>query len=101
MVLPSTNEGLPLAVLEAQACEVPVVAAPTAGIPEVIVEGESGFLVAADDDAGYASRIESLLTRPELRARIASAAARHCRQNHSWDSYHARMSELYSDLLTG
>jgi glycosyltransferase involved in cell wall biosynthesis len=101
VLLPSTSEGLPLTLLEAQACEAPVIAAPTAGIPEIIADGETGFLVPANDDAGYASRIESLLTRPELCARITSAAARHCRQNHSWDTYHTRMSELYAEVLAG
>jgi glycosyltransferase involved in cell wall biosynthesis len=99
--LPSTSEGLPLTLLESQACKVPVIAAPTAGIPEIIVDGETGFLVPASDDAGYAARIELLLQQPVLYERIASAAAHYCRQNHSWDSYHTKISELYSDVLAG
>jgi glycosyltransferase involved in cell wall biosynthesis len=55
-LLPSTNEGLPLSVLEAQATRVPVLAAPTAGIPEVVREGETGFLIPAADAEGYARR---------------------------------------------
>src|SRR5262249_39146420 len=45
--LPSTSEGLPLSVLEAQATKVPVLAAATAGIPEVITDGETAFLIPA------------------------------------------------------
>ena len=65
-LLPSTREGLPLSVLEAQASRVPVLAAPTAGVPEVIQDGQTGFLIPADDADGYACRIEQLLTAPEL-----------------------------------
>lgn len=48
-LLQSTSEGLPLSVLEAQATKVPVLADPTAGIHEVITDGETGFLIPAED----------------------------------------------------
>jgi glycosyltransferase involved in cell wall biosynthesis len=51
VILPSTNEGLPLTLLEAQASGTPVLAAPTAGIPEIVRDGETGFLIAADAPA--------------------------------------------------
>ena len=69
-LLPSTSEGLPLSVLEAQATKVPVLAAPTAGIPEVITDGETGFLIPAEDAVGYAQRIESLLNCPGIHHRV-------------------------------
>ena len=56
-LLPSTNEGLPLSILEAQATKVPVLAAPTAGIPEIVRDAETGFLIPATDAPGYAHRI--------------------------------------------
>jgi glycosyltransferase involved in cell wall biosynthesis len=55
-----------LSVLEAQASKVPILAAPTAGMPEVVRDGETGFLIAADDAARYADRLQILLARPEL-----------------------------------
>ena len=60
------REGLPLSVLEVQATKVPVLAAPTAGIPEVITDGETGFLISADDAIGYANGIEKLLNHSEI-----------------------------------
>src|SRR5207249_10272590 len=83
LILPSTNEGLPLSVLEAQATKVPVLAAPTAGIPEVIADGETGFLIAADDAAGYANRMEELLRYPDLRQRITEKAFANVQRAHT------------------
>jgi glycosyltransferase involved in cell wall biosynthesis len=57
MVLPSYTEGLPNAVLEAFGAGVPVVATAVGGTPEVIEDGESGFLVPAGDSAKMAERI--------------------------------------------
>jgi glycosyltransferase involved in cell wall biosynthesis len=101
VLLPSTSEGLPLTLLEAQACGVPVVAAPTAGIPEIVSQERTGFLVAADDDAGYAARIELLLREPHTYHAIATAAAARCRADHNWETYHSRISELYTEVKAG
>jgi glycosyltransferase involved in cell wall biosynthesis len=101
VLLPSTSEGLPLTLLEAQACEVPVIAAPTAGVPEIVRDGDTGFLVAADDVEGYASRIELLINRPEVGHRITKQAAERCRGAHNWELYQRRFFELYGELLAG
>jgi glycosyltransferase involved in cell wall biosynthesis len=98
VLLPSTSEGLPLTLLEAQACCVPVIAAPTAGIPEIVADGETGFLVAAEDSDGYAARIESLLARPDLARQIVERAAARCRAEHSWETYRRRVFDLYSQV---
>ena len=98
-LLPSTQEGLPLAVLEAQATKVPVVAAPTAGIPEAIVDGQQGFLVAAKDAAGYAGRVEVLLTCPELRHQVAEQAFAKIQREYTWSTFCDRVRGLYQDLV--
>jgi glycosyltransferase involved in cell wall biosynthesis len=67
--LPSTEEGLPVAMLEAMAMQRPVVAAPVGGIPELIVPGENGLLVDADDPAALARSILSAHRTPELGSR--------------------------------
>jgi L-malate glycosyltransferase len=73
-LLPSREESFGLAGLEAMACRVPVIAARVGGIPEVIEEGVSGFMFDVDDLDGMAAAAVSLLTDPELHARVASAA---------------------------
>jgi glycosyltransferase involved in cell wall biosynthesis len=101
LVLPSTCEGLPLSILEAQATKVPVLASPTAGVPEVVTDGETGFLIAADDPMGYASRIESLLYDRELRGRVVHAAYLRTTQQHNWSTYSRRIVEQYQSLIDG
>jgi glycosyltransferase involved in cell wall biosynthesis len=98
-LLPSTNEGLPLSVLEAQATRVPVLAAPTAGIPEVVRDDETGFLIPASDVEGYARRVEQLLANPGLADRVAEAAFLHTTREHSWTTYCRRVVELYDEVL--
>jgi glycosyltransferase involved in cell wall biosynthesis len=98
LLLPSTNEGLPLAVLEAQATKVPVLAAPTAGIPEVITEGETGFLIPADDASGYADRIARLLRQPAMYQRLREQAYSKVIKEHNWQTYCQTIWRLYRSL---
>jgi glycosyltransferase involved in cell wall biosynthesis len=98
-LLPSTREGLPLSILEAQATKVPVLAAPTAGVPEVVTDGETGFLIEADDGPGYAHRIRSLLENPMLYHRVAERAHEQTISELSWESHCGRLLDLYRELL--
>ncbi len=72
LVLASSLEGLPLSVLEAQSCGTPVVAYPTAGIPEVVTDGETGLLARANDPQDLARRLTELLRDADLRERLAT-----------------------------
>ncbi|MFQ5816660.1 MAG: N-acetyl-alpha-D-glucosaminyl L-malate synthase BshA [Terriglobia bacterium] len=74
-LLPSELESFGLAALEAMACEVPVIATRVGGVPEVITDGESGYLVAVGDVETMAARALALLTDPE-RARALGERAR-------------------------
>ena len=97
--LPSTSEGLPLSVLEAQATKVPVLAAPTAGIPEVITDGETGFLIPAEDAVGYAQRIVSLLNCPEIQHRVKEQAYTNVIKEHNWYTYCETVWRLYHSVM--
>jgi glycosyltransferase involved in cell wall biosynthesis len=99
-LLPSTHEGLPLSILEAQASKVPVLAAPTAGVPEVIQDGETGFLIAAADHCGYADRIATLLLDQELRQRVTQKAYERCLGEYTWERYMERLRSVYRNALS-
>lgn len=99
VLLPSTSEGLPLVILEAQASKAIALAAPTAGIPEVIADGRTGFLIAASDHLAYARRIASLLDDPAQAHAIAETAYRHVREHHDIGRYCGRVLSEYDELL--
>ena len=76
-------EGTPLGILEAGASGLPVVATRHAGIPEVVIEGETGFLVNEHDIEGMAAHMLQLLEEPMLAARMGQAARAHISTNFS------------------
>jgi L-malate glycosyltransferase len=77
LLLTSSHEGLPVAVLEAMILSVPVVATSTGGIPHVLADGGCGWLVRPDDRAGYVRSLVEVASAAELRiARISAARER-------------------------
>jgi glycosyltransferase involved in cell wall biosynthesis len=98
LLLPSRKEGLPLSILEAQAAKVVVIAAPAGGIPEIVRDGQTGLLVAADDHEGYANSIERVLQIAPLRQSIVENARRMIERDHSWPVYCEKVASLYRDL---
>ena len=80
---PSLYEGLCVAVIEAQAAGVPVVATPVGGIRETVVDGETGLLVPPRDPEALAAAIRRLLDDPALARRLAEEARRRVRERFS------------------
>jgi glycosyltransferase involved in cell wall biosynthesis len=99
LLLPSTQEGLPLSILEAQASKVCVLAAPTAGIPEVVRDGETGFLIAATDAEGYAWRLEHLIRHPGMRGAVTEAAFQCTTRDNSWAAYCRKIDAVYDEAI--
>ena len=73
-LLPSETESFGLGALEAMACGVPVVASNVGGLPEVVWDGESGFLAPVGNVEEMAKHVRCLLTDVELHARMSRAA---------------------------
>jgi glycosyltransferase involved in cell wall biosynthesis len=97
-LLPSTHEGLPISVLEAQAAGVPVVGSDIPGMLEVIEDGVTGFAVRADDAEGCADRLFSLYQDAGLVRRVIEAASRRVQREHSWKVFEDRTFGLYAAL---
>jgi glycosyltransferase involved in cell wall biosynthesis len=72
--LDGDRDGLPTVLLEAMATGTPVIATPVTGIPEVVIDGETGLVVPESDPYALANAIERLLGDPTLGARLARAA---------------------------
>ncbi|MFW5955496.1 MAG: N-acetyl-alpha-D-glucosaminyl L-malate synthase BshA, partial [Rhodothermales bacterium] len=75
-MIPSGSETFGLAALEAMACNVPVVASDIGGLPELVVDGESGFLCPLGDIEAFTERCYQLLTEDALHATMAESARR-------------------------
>jgi glycosyltransferase involved in cell wall biosynthesis len=78
-VLSSTHEGLCTSLIDAMAAAKPAVATAVGGVPEVVVDGETGFLVAPHDPPAMADRIVQLLTDAALRTGMGAAALKRAR----------------------
>lgn len=78
-------EGLPVAILEAMASALPVVATRHAGIPEAVLDGTSGYLVAEGDTEGMAEAIVTLARDPVRRHQMGLAGWERARDLYSWD----------------
>ncbi len=101
---PSVYEPFGLINLEAMACGAPVVASAVGGIPEVVVDGETGVLVpvAADADRferDLADALNALMAAPDLRARMGEAGRRRAVDEFGWGAIAAQTVELYRSLL--
>src|SRR5262249_47826550 len=74
--LTSDNEGMPVSLMEAAGCGVPVAATAVGGVPELIADGATGLLVPPNDAGALATALERLLSNSELRTRFGTAARR-------------------------
>jgi L-malate glycosyltransferase len=99
LLLPSENESFGLVALEAMACGVPVVASRIGGIPEVVQDGESGYLAPVGDVDAMAEAAIRLLANPEQWKRF-SAAARAGAERFSADRVVSCYESFYAEVLS-
>jgi len=98
-LLTSTEESFGLSALEAMSCGVPVVATAVGGVPEVVLDGITGLLSPADDQARYSERVRELLfDRPRARA-MGRAARSDVLSRFGRDSVVAQYEALYRSVL--
>jgi glycosyltransferase involved in cell wall biosynthesis len=98
-VLSSASEGLPVSVLEAMAAGLPVVGSHVGGVPELVVEGETGLLVEAGDPQSLAAALDTLVEDAELRRRMGDAGRERARERFDLERFWEAHRELYSREL--
>ncbi len=98
-VLSSRWEGLPRAVIEAMIAGLPVVASQVGGVPELVEDGVTGFLVPPGDCQSLAQAIQKLLVGPELRRRMGQAGQEKALCQFSLDRMLAETQKVYEEVL--
>lgn len=98
-VQPSRYESFGLAAAEAMACGVPVIASNVGGLPELLEDGRTGFLVPPDDPNAIARHLEFLAERSDLRQVMGVQAAQRIRQHFTIERMVREYLQLYSQLL--
>jgi glycosyltransferase involved in cell wall biosynthesis len=97
--LASTSEGLPVSIIEAMAAGLPVVATAVGGVPELVVDGETGVLVPARDVDALARALGRLVRDPELRARLGEAGRKRAEALFDLPRFREAHLGLYRSLL--
>lgn len=99
LVLPSRNEGMGRAAVEAQAAGIPVVASRVGGIPDVVADGETGLLVAPEDPEALARALATLATDPVRRTRMGKAAREWVKEHLTAEAMVASLDRLYRQRM--
>jgi glycosyltransferase involved in cell wall biosynthesis len=97
-VLPSLHEAFPIAILEAMAVRLPVVATRVGGVPEVIQDGTTGLLVPPSDEHALQQALRRLLTEPQLTGMLAQAGQKRVYEHFTIDRMVQNVEHLYEKL---
>ena len=97
--LPSANEGTPVSAIEALAAGCAVVATRVGGVPDVVQDGETGFLVPFGDTEALAARLAELAEDAELRARLGSTGRERVTSRYRVGRLIDEVDGLYRELL--
>ena len=100
LIVPSSKEAFGMVILEAMACGVPPVASATQGIPDVVDDGEFGFLVEPGDIRGFVAKISELFDDTDLRELFSRNARRAAlAQEYAWPGQVERTARLLEALI--
>src|SRR5207248_492010 len=101
LALPSLEDNCPMVVLEAQAAGVPVVAAKVGGVPDLVEDGQTGFLCDPLDANSMREAIEKVLSNPGAARDLAVRAKLRARERFHPEVIARRHLEIYSEVLKG
>lgn len=97
-VLPAYAEGVPSTIFEAMACGTPVLTMPVGGIPDIIKDGETGFLLESNDPEPISDKITKLLDNPELLEKVSANAYKYVREKFSEEKVQESWRKIFQDL---
>lgn len=97
-VLPSYGEGMPMSILEAMSYAIPVVSTKVGGIPELITDGETGFLIEPGDLDALYERLKCLIEDKELRKKLGNEARQFVASKHNLKLTAQQIEQIYDSL---
>ena len=98
-VLPSYGEGMPMSIIEAMSYGLPIVSTWVGGIPELVRDKETGFLIQPGDWDGLLDKIETLITDTDLRIQMGKSARQRIKDYYNLDFNIKKIDLLYQKLL--
>ena len=95
----SDHEGLGMAIMEAMGAGLPVVASRVGGVPDLVREGETGFMIPPDDVEKYAEKVLLLLKNDQLRQELGSNARHFAEKHLNKQTILAQLETVYGEIL--
>jgi len=99
LVLPSRNEGLPLAILEGMSYGLPIVTTPVGSIMDAVSHGETGLLVPPGDHVALAAALTSLVEDPDLRRKLGRGARDQYERTFQLSTFKAKLAGVFHRVL--
>lgn len=93
------SESFGVAAIEASAVGLPVVVSDVGGLPEVVIDGETGIIVPKDDPEAAAGALEKLVLSARLREKMGNSGTQHVMQKYEWSVCVKRMITLFGDTI--
>ena len=100
LIFPTVREGLPLAVLEAMACGLPVVATGCSSLPELVVNGKGGYLCGIGNVDAFATRINELAESPDLRQKMGQFNRERVKEKFTLKRMVANYQNMFEQVLS-
>lgn len=97
--LTSDNEGTPVSLIEAQACDLPVISTDVGGVRDILKEGETGFVVPRRDVAAFAEKLQLLITKKEIREKMSQNGWNFVEEQFHYKTLVNNMESYYRELL--
>lgn len=97
--LPSLGDPFPQAILQAMSCGKPVISTNAGGVPEMIEDGKSGFLVPVGNSEALAAVISKLIDNPKLRSKMGAYNRKFCEEKYDWNIIIDGIEKVYLEVI--
>jgi glycosyltransferase involved in cell wall biosynthesis len=97
--LTSDNEGTPVSLIEAQACNLPVISTDVGGVRDIVQEGKTGYIVPKNNPVEYASKLGKLISDKEIREKMSQNGWKFVEEQFHYNTLVKNMESYYHELL--